>query len=68
MIIIETIFIWLVIGVWICYKRNWYKHLPSYSDDSTPNFVCGCVIVFSPIALLIALFSVFIIDSWKKDE
>jgi hypothetical protein len=66
--ILQSIFIWLVIGVWICYKRNWYKHLSDYNGDSTPNFVCGCAILFSPIALLIALFDVFVKSSWKKDK
>lgn len=64
--ILQSIFIWVVIGVWICYKRNWYKHLASYGGDSTPNFVCGCSIVFAPFALTLAFFDVFIKNNWKN--
>lgn len=57
--IVQWFFMWVVIGVWICYKRNWYKYLADYNDDSTPNFVCGCTIVFAPMSLILALFDVF---------
>jgi hypothetical protein len=65
--IVQSIFIWVVIGVWICYKRNWYKDTYDNFSDTTPNFVCGCTIVFAPIALILAFFDVFIKNSWKKD-
>lgn len=62
---IQWIFIWVVIGVWICYKRNWYKDYDSEFHD-TPKFVCACNIIFAPIALIQAFFDVFIKNSWKK--
>jgi hypothetical protein len=66
MIEIQTIFIWVVVGTWICYKRNWYKDAGEFISDDTPNFVCCVTIIFAPIALVIALFDVFIKNSWKK--
>jgi surface polysaccharide O-acyltransferase-like enzyme len=66
MLVIETILLWVIVGVWICYKRNWYEHINSYNEDTTANFVCGCTIVFAPISLLLALFDVFIKNNWKK--
>lgn len=65
--IIQSIFIWVVIGVWICYKRNWYKDVGAFSSDDTPNFVCGVTIILAPISLIIAFFDVFIKKSWKKE-
>lgn len=64
--VVQWIFMWLVIGTWICYKRNWYKDTTDYANDSTPNFICGCTIVFAPIALILAFFDVFIKNNWKK--
>jgi hypothetical protein len=63
--IVQSIFIWVVIGVWICYKRNWYKNV-EFTTDDTPNFVCGVTIILAPIALIMAFFDVFIKNSWKK--
>lgn len=63
MLEIQTIFIWLVVGTWICYKRDWYRD----THIDTPNFICTVSIIFAPIALLIAFFDVFIKNSWKKD-
>ena len=68
--VVQWIFMWVVVGVWICYKRNWYKDLGNYKAigfaDSTSNFVCGCTIVFVPIALILAFFDVFIKNNWKN--
>ena len=66
MIEIQTIFIWVVVGTWICFKRNWYKDAGEFGSDDTPNFLCGVTIIFAPICLLIAIFDVFIKNSWKK--
>lgn len=61
-IIIETAIIWVVIGFFINYKRNWYLHLNSIDA----NFQQWMNVVFAPIALLIALYNVFINDKWKN--
>ena len=62
--VIQFIFIWVVIGVWISYKRNWYIYLSFDNFDS--KFICACNIIFAPIALIIAFFDVFIKKPWKN--
>lgn len=64
--IVQEIFIWVVVGVWISYKRNWYKD-NIYSNQDERNICIGVNIIFAPIALVIALFDIFIKGSWKKD-
>ena len=60
--IVELIFIWIIVGVWITYKRNWYID----SEDWDGDFICIINIVFAPLALIIAFFRIFIMGSWKK--
>jgi hypothetical protein len=59
--VIFTIFIWIVVGIWICYKYNWY--------DKTTDWGFGVffTIIFSPLSLVFAFFEVFLIKPWKND-
>jgi hypothetical protein len=63
-IFIMTIFIWIVIGLWINHKRNWYKFIID-SDDR--KAVCSLVIIFAPISLIIVFFKEFLINPWNND-
>lgn len=65
--VVQCIFIWVVVGVWICYKRNWYKDAGAFESDDTPNFVCGVTIILAPISLILALFDVFVKNPWRKN-
>jgi len=56
--------IYLILGIWVCYKRNWYKN---------QNLIlCGVVfysifaIILMPINLIIVLFCEFIIKDWEN--
>jgi hypothetical protein len=63
--IIFLIIIWIFVGSFICYKRNWYKAWESY--DTSANFICIVTIVLTPASLLIALFREFVLDKWNND-
>ena len=61
---IQNIIIWIIIGIWVAYKRNWYDE---YRNDDPPS---GVFIIFSvclgPIALLIAFFREMVFKKWKN--
>lgn len=61
----ETILIailWVIVGFWIAYKRNWYEYA---GDDQ--KFIIWVTVIFAPISLIIAFFSVMIIGKWQND-
>ncbi len=64
MAMIETLIIWVIVGFFINYKRNWYSHLNNGSDA---DFLQWINVLFAPIALLIAIYSVFIKGTWKNE-
>lgn len=53
---------WLLIGYFICVKRNWY----SYNKDK--QVLVAVNFILSPLALVVALVKVFIIGEWKNDN
>ena len=57
--IIQTVAIWIIIGAWICYKRNWYEH--EGLDQWLAIFL---TILFLPLTLIIALGREFIGRDW----
>jgi len=60
---ITILFIWVVIGVWISFKRNWYKHRAKEMTENAIFFN----IIFSPICLILAGFNEFILKKWKNE-
>ena len=64
---IQTIIIWIIIGSWISYKRNWYdKHR---GDDDLPQEILILVtVVFAPIALCFAIFERLILKKWSDND
>jgi hypothetical protein len=63
--IIFLIIIWVFVGSFICYKRNWYKAWESY--DTSANLICLVTIVLAPATLLIAIFRELILDNWNNN-
>lgn len=63
--IISLILLWIIVGVWISYKRNWYKDF-DYEDD-VHVFCIGLNILFSPIALVFVLCSRLFIEPWEQN-
>jgi hypothetical protein len=63
-IFIMGAFIWVVVGLWINHKRNWYKH---EIDKDTREISCAFNIILAPIALIIVFLKVFLINPWNND-
>lgn len=59
-IIILSAILYLFIGLWICYKREWYENW------ETNGLICFIAIVFMPINLLILLIKEFVIREWDN--
>lgn len=63
--IVSLIFIWVVVGVWICYKNNWFKEYHWLKSSGESHYsVCPFAIIFCPFLLLAEFFRVFIIKRW----
>lgn len=58
--IILIIVLWVITGLFICFKRGWY-HL---EDDYT--FLCAIATVFAPINLVITFFKIYLINKWEE--
>lgn len=61
-VVIETITLWIIIGAWICYKRDWYE------SSEAPGLWIVVATVFMPINFLIIFFQMFILDKWNNDN
>lgn len=53
---------WFLIGYFICVKRNWY------ADNKDKQVLVAVNFILSPIALVVALVRVFIIDKWENEK
>ncbi len=56
--------VWVFIGIFICHKRNWYKHYDAY--DERKEVMILFTIICSPMALIVALFREFLLDDWNN--
>jgi hypothetical protein len=66
-IIIMTIFIWIVVGLWINHKREWYRGYNFEGFEDERRFHCVMNVIFSPISLIIAFLKEFLINPWNND-
>jgi hypothetical protein len=57
--IILIAILWLIIGVWICWKRDWYIRM-----DSHVAF-CIFAVILAPISLLLAIINQVILAKWE---
>ncbi len=56
-------FIWLIVGIWICWKRNWYKD--AYNTGGN-EVVCVFAVIGAPINLVITLIRVYCAGQWDN--
>lgn len=60
---LERVIIWVILGLFICYKRNWYE---AYSNiEIEPTFACFMAIVFAPINFIVVFFKLFFLNKWE---
>ncbi len=58
--IILIAILWIIVGVWICWKRDWYW------DWEMNHVLCIIVIILAPINLLLTIFSEYILEKWRN--
>ncbi len=58
--------IWLFVGLFICYKRNWYKDTSEINDEIPIQIICLVNIILTPLSLFIAFIREMIIDEWNN--
>ncbi|HND46750.1 MAG TPA: hypothetical protein PLC61_10190 [Chitinophagales bacterium] len=63
-----VVLLWIIIGLWINYKRNWYKDFHENTEGISPGFACTVSFVFAPINLLIVLYEEFINKDWDNNN
>jgi hypothetical protein len=54
--------LWFIIGTWVAYKRNWYKHI---SEDR--DMLVGITIIFGPVSLFIAFVANMLCKKWDNE-
>ena len=58
--IVLIIFIWVIVGLFICYKRKWYV------DEKNIGFECFFATVLAPFNLVITFIKVYLIQEWEN--
>jgi len=61
---IEHIIIWVALGFFICYKRDWY--VEDGTDDLPAGLICAFAIVGMPLNFLIVFTKIFFVNKWVK--
>jgi hypothetical protein len=65
----ETILItilWVIVGFWVAYKRDWYSSYSGHDEPPASVIILLCVI-FAPLSLIIAFFREMVIGKWKNN-
>ncbi len=63
MVYILISIIWILLGLWICEKREWYKHI----EKDFQSTACCIAIVFSPLNLIFVLIREFVVHKWDNN-
>jgi len=63
-VFLMSVFIWVVVGLWINHKLNWHKY---EIDKDSREGRCFLTVFLAPVALIIVFFKFFLINSWKND-
>jgi len=61
------IILYIIIGVWICYKRDWYYGTTHSFDELIIQTSSVCVIygiILMPLNLIVVFFREFILRRW----
>lgn len=61
--IVLIMFIWVIVGLFICYKRKWYVE----DNDSTEQmFECLFATVLAPFNLVLTFIKYYLIQEWEN--
>jgi predicted permease len=61
--IILIIFLWIIVGFFICSKRKWYQSQAIETKDPQ-SFIIIVAVIFAPINLLITFIKIYIVNEW----
>jgi hypothetical protein len=59
--------LWVILGFWISYKRNWYEIFKGDDDDWTQFIVICIVVAAAPLCLIIAFVREMLLDNWNNN-
>lgn len=63
--IISIILLWIILGTWISYKRNWYKGVGFVNGGK--EFFIVLNILFAPFAFIITLLLRLFHEPWEQN-
>lgn len=67
---LETILIailWIIVGVWVAYKRKWYTKLKN-DPDLPQELAIFLVVVLAPLFLIGAFVKEMLLDDWNNNK
>lgn len=59
--VILIIVLWIITGLFICSKRDWY-----ISQGSDQMFICFFATLLAPINLIVTFFKIYLINDWDN--
>jgi len=62
--IILSLMLYISFGMWLCFKRNWYKSMELEIDGIL--FMNALAIVFMPLNFIIIVFRELILREWDN--
>jgi len=60
-----SIVLWIIIGLWISYKRNWYQDYKDLNDGDKAGAIVANIVLM-PLLLLRTIFFEYLNDDWEK--
>ncbi len=59
--------LWVIIGLWLAFKRNWYKQYDDDDDFDFDKVCCIASVIGMPINFIIIFTKVFLINKWDDN-
>lgn len=60
--IMLSVILWILLGLFICHKANWYMHAYNIAGDHIA--LCVGTVVFSPVVFVWDFINRFFIQKW----
>lgn len=60
--IVLIILLWLILGIFICHKANWFEHFGNGCEPEVP--ACILAVAFAPLVFLVDFIKRFFIQKW----
>ncbi len=53
--------LWIIIGIWICYKRQWY-----YQANNNFGF-CVLAVLLTPLNIIWTIIDIYCVSKWNNN-